>query len=127
MSRPRSIDLTHVSEWQDGRLRRFQDYLVGEEPLEIRVGKFPLSVTMRTPGHDLELAAGFLFAEGLIERREQILSLECGQPGAKTRQAGDNVVHVRLKAGLWKPERSRRNFVINSSCGVCGKASIEAV
>src|SRR6266849_6632825 len=125
--KPRSIDLTQVTEWQDGLVRRTQDYLVAEEPLEIRIGKTPLSVTMRTPGHDLELAAGFLFAEGLIERREQILSLECGQPSAKTRQASDNVVHVRLKAGLWKPERSRRNFVINSSCGVCGKASIEAV
>src|SRR6267143_4852413 len=78
MSRPRSIDLTHVSEWQDGRLRRFHDYLVGEEPLEIRVGKFPLSVTMRTPGHDLELAAGFLFTEGLIQRRAQIVSHEHG-------------------------------------------------
>src|SRR5437899_10873701 len=76
MSRPRSIDLTHVSEWQDGRLRRFQDYLVGEEPLEIRVGKLPLSVTMRTPGHDLKLAAGFLFSEGLIQRREEIMSIE---------------------------------------------------
>jgi len=125
--KPRSIDVTQVTEWQDGLVRRTQDYLVAEEPLEIRIGRTPLSVTMRTPGHDLELAAGFLFAEGLIERREQILSLECGQPSAKTRQASDNVVHVRLRGGLWKPERSRRNFVINSSCGVCGKASIEAV
>jgi FdhD protein len=125
--KPRSIDVTQVTEWQDGLVRRTQDYLVAEEPLEIRIGRTPLSVTMRTPGHDLELAAGFLFAEGLIERREQILSLECGQPSAKTRQAGDNVVHVRLKTGLWKPERSRRNFFINSSCGICGKASIEAV
>ena len=125
--KPRSIDLTQVTEWQDGLVRRKQDYLVAEEPLEIRIGRTPLSVTMRTPGHDLELAAGFLFAEGLIERREQILSLEYGKPNAKTRQASDNVVHVRLKAGLWKPERNRRNFFINSSCGVCGKASIEAV
>jgi len=125
--KPRSIDVTQVTEWQDGLVRRTQDYLVAEEPLEIRIGRTPLSVTMRTPGHDLELAAGFLFTEGVIERREQILSLECGQPSAKTRQASDNVVHVRLRGGLWKPERSRHNFVINSSCGVCGKASIEAV
>jgi len=124
--KPRSIDVTQVTEWQDGLVRRTQDYLVAEEPLEIRIGRTPLSVTMRTPGHDLELAAGFLFAEGLIERREQILSLEYGKPNAKTRQASDNVVHVRLKAGLLKSE-SRRNFFINSSCGICGKASIEAV
>ena len=71
--KPRSIDVTQVTEWQDGQVRHAQDYLVAEEPLEIRVGRTPLSVTMRTPGHDLELAAGFLFTEGLIERREQIL------------------------------------------------------
>jgi len=61
---PRSVDLTLVSEWNEGRLRRVQDYLVGEEPLEIRIGGEPLSVTMRTPGHDLELAAGFFLLKG---------------------------------------------------------------
>ena len=125
--KPRSIDVTQVTEWQDGLVRRTQDYLVAEEPLEIRIGRTPLSVTMRTPGHDLELAAGFLFTEGLIERREQILSLQYRKPNAKTRQVSDNVVHVQLKGGLWKPEHSRRNFLMNSSCGICGKASIEAV
>ena len=70
----RSVDLTQVSEWDDGKLPRKDDYLAAEEPLEIRVGDDPLSVTMRTPGHDLELAAGFLFTEGLIQRREQISS-----------------------------------------------------
>jgi len=55
---PRSIDLTLVQEWQDGRVRRFQEYLGGEEPVEIRVGKQALSVTMRTTGHDLQVAAG---------------------------------------------------------------------
>src|SRR5207247_8510097 len=72
---PRSIDLTLVQEWQDGRVRRFQDYLVGEEPLEIRVGKHALSVTMRTPGQDLELAAGFLDSGGVIHRREEIAAI----------------------------------------------------
>src|SRR5271168_812778 len=52
------LNLTQVSEWDDGQLRRKDDYLAAEEPLEIRVGDEPLSVTMRTPGHDLELAAG---------------------------------------------------------------------
>ena len=78
--KPRSVDLTQVSEWDDGKLRRKEDYLAAEEPLEIRVGDDPLSVTMRTPGHDLELAAGFLFTEGLVERRAQILALE-NEPG----------------------------------------------
>jgi len=124
--RPRSIDLTHVSEWQDGKVRRFQDYLVGEEPLEIRVGKYPLTVTMRTPGHDLELAAGFLYTEGLIQRRKQILKLEHAV-GEDERDRG-NVVQVELEdeASL-NLDHTRRNFFAASSCGICGKASIEQV
>lgn len=107
-------------------MRRFQDYLVGEEPLEIRVGRLPLSVTMRTPGHDLELTAGFLYTEGLIRRREQIRSLEhVAGPGEPDR---GNVVQVELEdeASLHL-EQSRRNFFAASSCGVCGKASIDQV
>jgi FdhD protein len=121
----RSIDVTQITEWRDGQLRRAQDYLVAEEPLEIRLGKTPLSVTMRTPGHDLELAAGFLFTEGLIERREQIASLEYGK--TKSQQASGNVVQVRLTGTSLEPEQTRRNFFMSSSCGICGKASIEAV
>jgi FdhD protein len=121
----RSIDVTQVTEWRDGQLRRAQDYLVAEEPLEIRLGESPLSVTMRTPGHDLELAAGFLFTEGLIERREQIASLEYGK--TKSQQASGNVVQVRLTGTSLEPEQTRRNFFMTSSCGICGKASIEAV
>ncbi len=126
MPRPRSMDLTQVSEWQEGKVRRFQDYLVGEEPLEIRVGKYPLSVTMRTPGNDLELAAGFLFTEGLIQRREQIASLESRvDSGEKDR---GNVVQIELQAGLsLNLENTQRNFFAGSSCGICGKASIDSV
>ena len=137
--KPRSIVVTQVSEWQDGQVRRAQDYLVAEEPLEIRIGRTPLSVTMRTPGHDLELTAGFLFTEGLIKKREQIVSLEYAESGSnteskaetnpksKTRQASGNIVRVRLKGAALKPTQLRRNFFMSSSCGVCGKASIEAV
>ncbi len=126
MSRPRSIDVTLVSEWKEGKLRRFPDYLAGEEPLEIRVGRFPLSVTMRTPGHDLELAAGFLFTEGLIQRREQIASLEYESSGGKGNDK--NVVQIELQAGATlEPETMRRNFFAASSCGICGKASIDSV
>ncbi|HKH98953.1 MAG TPA: formate dehydrogenase accessory sulfurtransferase FdhD [Candidatus Sulfotelmatobacter sp.] len=130
VKRSRSIDLTQVSEWQEGELRRFHDYLVAEEPLEIRVGGAPLTVTMRTPGHDLELAAGFLFTEGLIQRREQIASLEAGpakQEPAKEPAAAGNRVHVELSGAEFEPERMRRNFFAASSCGICGKSSIDAI
>src|ERR1700741_4950078 len=71
----RSVDLTQVTEWNDGAVARKDDYLAAEEPLEIRIGENPLSVTMRTPGHDLWLSAGCLFTEGLVQRREQIIAL----------------------------------------------------
>ena len=125
-----SIDVTQVTEWQDGQVRRAQDFLVAEEPLEIRLNGTPLSVTMRTPGHDLELTAGFLFTEGLIEKREQIVSLDYGKTEygkTKTQQASGNIVDVQLTETSLDPEQTRRNFFMSSSCGVCGKASIEAV
>lgn len=121
----RSIDVTHVVEWRDGEVRRVQDCLVAEEPLEIRVGERALSVTMRTPGHDLELAAGFLFSEGLIESSDQIRSLEFAK--GKSREASGNVVQVELAEGSLSAEQLQRNFYMTSSCGICGKASIEAV
>ena len=121
----RSIDLTQVSEWHEGDLRRFQDYLVAEEPLEIRAGGAPLTVTMRTPGHDLELAAGFLFTEGLIQKREQIASLTDGT--AEKPEAAGNLVQVELAGMEFERERMQRNFFGASSCGICGKASIDAI
>ena len=123
---PRNVALTQVVEWDAGSLRRKEDYLAAEEPLEIRVGDNPLSVTMRTPGNDMELAAGFLFTEGIVERRAQILGLE--------ENAGENAANranaVRAKLS---PEampdfaKMRRHFFAASSCGICGKASIDAV
>jgi FdhD protein len=122
----RSVDLTQVSEWDDGKLCRKDDYLAGEEPLEIRIGEHPLSVTMRTPGHDLELAAGFLFTEGLVHRREQLLKLESAIPDGET--AKGNVVQVELTPDAVPDfEKMRRHFFAASSCGICGKASIDSV
>jgi FdhD protein len=130
--KPHSIDLTQVAEWNDGRLERRQDYLAAEEPLEIRIGDHPLTVTMRTPGHDLELAAGFLFTEGVISERGQILKLatageaETETEGAETNRA--NIVRVELAgAAAFDPEKMRRNFFAASSCGICGKASIDSI
>ena len=124
--KPRSLDLTQVTEWDDGRLRRKDDFLAAEEPLEIRVGEHPLSVTMRTPGNDLELAAGFLFTEGLVQRREQILRLESCTPEDVADRG--NVVQATLAPEATPDfEKMRRHFFAASSCGICGKASIDAV
>lgn len=122
-------------EWQNGQVCHAQDCVVAEEPLAIRLNGTPLSVTMRTPGHDLELTAGFLFTEGLIERREQIVSLDYGTTDydktdygkMKNPQASGNIVEVQLTETSLDSERTRRNFFMTSSCGICGKASIEAV
>jgi len=127
VSRPvRSIGLTQVSEWDDGKVRRKDDYLAAEEPLEIRIGEHPISVTMRTPGHDLELAAGFLFTEGIVQRGEQILALESSSEGDAGKRG--NVVQAALAPEAVPDfEKMRRHFFASSSCGICGKASIEAV
>lgn len=124
--RPRSVELTQVSEWSDGKIQRKQDYLAAEEPLEIRVGADPLSVTMRTPGHDLELAAGFLFTEGLVQGRDEILKLESNRDSGEPNPG--NVVRVELGPEAAPDlEKMRRHFFAASSCGICGKASIDSV
>jgi len=120
----RSIELTQITEWEDGKVRSLQDCLAAEEPLEIRVGSVPLVVTMRTPGHDLELAAGFLLTEGIIQFPEQISSLCAVTPENGTKS---NRVDVELKDTAFDHGAMQRNFFAASSCGVCGKASIDAI
>jgi FdhD protein len=118
------LDLTQVVEWADGKVSSVLDSLAVEEPLEIRIGATPLTVTMRTPGSDLELAAGFLWTEGLIESPDQIAELS--QP-LDERTGKGNVVQAELRDLEITPEKLQRNFFAASSCGICGKASIEAV
>jgi FdhD protein len=125
LHKPRSIDLTQVGEWREGEFRRFEDYLVSEEPLEIRLGDAPLTVTMRTPGNDLELAAGFLFTEGIVTSREQIRSVAYGT--TEKAETSGNLVQVELAGAEFDRERMQRNFFVASSCGICGKASVDAV
>jgi FdhD protein len=120
----RSVELTQVTEWEDGRVRSLQDSLAAEEPLEIRVGGVPLTVTMRTPGHDLELSAGFLLTEGIIQSAGQITGL---RSMASDNGLRSNVVEVELKDTEFECEDLRRNFFAASSCGICGKASIDAI
>ncbi len=125
--KPQMLNLTQVSEWNENHFQRKDDYLATEEPLEIRIGAEPLSVTMRTPGHDLELAAGFLFTEGIISSGNQIISLQPGVSGGDGLKSG-NLVQAELVPEL-VPDlaKMRRHFFAASSCGICGKASIDSV
>ncbi|WP_201982653.1 formate dehydrogenase accessory sulfurtransferase FdhD [Hymenobacter rubidus] len=111
------------------------DQLAAEEPLEIRVGyeadgqrqHRTLSVTMRTPGHDEELAAGFLLTEGLIQAKADLLGILPCPDVQKAEEAG-NVVRAELAAHVQVNfQAMERHFYTSSSCGVCGKTSIDAV
>src|SRR5215831_4296856 len=113
-----SILSVPVRRFKDGASTEDQDLLAVEEPLQIRIGGRNLSITMRTPGHDAELAAGFLFTEGLIKQRADIAGIECAE---------NEVIIALTPAVEPDPERLQRNFYMTSSCGVCGKASIEAI
>ena len=120
----RSVELTQVTEWNEGAIHLRQDSLAAEEPLEIRLNSIPLTVTMRTPGNDLELVAGFLLTEGIVESRDQLAEIHA--PTSDSWPKG-NVVEVQVKNSEFEPKDLQRNFFAASSCGICGKASIEAV
>lgn len=118
---------------EPGARRPRKDQVAVEEPLEIRVETVEggcqrsrsVSVTMRTPGHDFELAAGFLYGESLLRDRDQVREIAYCRPGEPQEY---NVVSVRLKEGVSvDPDLLTRNFYTSSSCGVCGKASLEAL
>ena len=110
------------------RATRRPDTLAVEEPLEIRIGGESLTVTMRTPGHDVDLVHGFLLAEGMIGGREDIAAVRycdgVDESGANTY----NVLDVALAPGVTIPEGTgRRAFTTTSACGVCGKNSLDEV
>ncbi|WP_167117991.1 formate dehydrogenase accessory sulfurtransferase FdhD [Amycolatopsis viridis] len=111
----------------DGQHRR-ADLLAAEEPLELRVGGAALAVTMRTPGHDVELAHGFLLSEGVIGARDDVFAARyCDGVDDQGRNTY-NVLDLTLADGVAPPETGvERNFYTTSSCGVCGKAALDAV
>ncbi len=132
---PTSYEYATVQQVRGEQVREVSDVLAAEEPLEIRVGYGPagqrehrtISITMRTPGHDFELVAGFLLTEGLIRSRADLQGvLYC--PDVEKEEERENVVRAELSptASLDLP-RLERHFYTSSSCGVCGKTSIEAV
>ena len=104
------------------------DTVVVGEPLEIRVNGSPLAVTMHTPGSDIELTQGFLFTENIIRDRADIASVRyCSSVGAEGRNTY-NVLDVELARGVLLPDTGiERDFYTTSSCGVCGKASLDAI
>ena len=120
------IRATPVVEWIAGDPRPLQDEVAIEEPIEIRVGGTSISITMRTPGDDFELAAGFLFTERIVSGRDDITSIVYGD--GDDNRPSVNVVEVTLRTGRTVDlARLQRHFYAASSCGVCGKASIGAV
>ena len=112
------------------------DLLATEEPLEIRLGfgeqrarqQQNISVTMRTPGHDFELAIGFLFTEGIIKSVNDIYQIKYCKHHNREEEDSQNIVRVELHPHVeFEVNKLTRNFYTTSSCGVCGKASIESI
>jgi len=105
---------------------RVEDQLAGEEPLEIRIGGAPLTVIMRTPGHERDLALGFLFGEGIIRKQADVARFRILPNGEHPDL--ENVVDIELAADAPGVDRRwQRNFLAASSCGLCGVSSIEAI
>jgi FdhD protein len=122
-----------LQRFENGQLTKITDAVSVEEPLEIQVEYGPegsrntqsLSITMRTPGNDYELAVGFLYTEGIINNKTYILSAKHVQtlPGISS-----NYILVSLGSDLqFNPSQLQRNFYTTSSCGVCGKSSLDSV
>lgn len=118
--------VTRLTEGDVAAIR--DDLLAVEEPLEVRVGGKPLAVTMRTPGHDFDLAAGFLVSEGVISQAEHFGAARYCAGATAEGLNTYNVLDVTLAPGVPAPDPSlERAFFTTSSCGLCGKASIDAV
>jgi len=128
----RTVEIDVLALAGDARTRR-DDAIVGEEPLELRLARAgtaqTLAVTMRTPGNDFELAAGFLYSEGIVANRSEVAELTyCLDSGADPEQRY-NVVTIELRTALdaARLERFERHFTMNSACGVCGRAQLESL
>jgi FdhD protein len=129
------VKSVHITKVNGFSIQRVDDIIVVEEPLEIRLGhgsmdmreETNVSITMRTPGNDFELAIGFLFTEGIIKSGDDILSIKyCTDHQKKEQQF--NIVRVELKPDVeFKASAFNRNFYMTSACGICGKASIDAI
>ncbi len=132
LARPGSKTRAQLWRLSDGDWSKRDDALATEEPMEIRLlagdQQKTLSVTMRTPGNDFELAAGFLYTEGIIRERQAIARISYCRDSDLTQEERYNIVHVKL-AGNVLPELQslERSTFTSSACGVCGKAGLEAL
>jgi FdhD protein len=125
----RHVTSTKVVTIRGRELELRDDLVVGEEPLEIRAAgprqdPVNIAVTMRTPGHEKELAVGFLTTEGLLDGNE-IVGVDVGDPGFMAEP--DDAVLVRLARRMDPAVSEKRHFIATASCGICGKASIDEV
>lgn len=130
--RRRAQTKIHVTVIDDGDTRSRSDQVATEEPLEIRLGfsgyTQRVAVTMRTPGNDFELAAGFLFTEGIIQSRDQIATIGYCLDRELTPEQQYNVVTVDLRSPeLFQADHNLRRFGMTSACGVCGKESLDQI
>src|SRR5499427_3984304 len=127
MARRRVVRVTAPADGQPGGAAPRADLLAAEEPLGIRVDGTALTMTMRTPGDDLELAAGFLVGEAVVRSAADIAEIKLCD-GTSCGHGDDhdmgNIADVTLAAGVTIGAGARRNFLTTSACGVCGKASI---
>ena len=124
--RDRSSHRARVLRYGEQAGARVDDQLAAEEPLEIRVGGAPLTVMMRTPGHERELALGFLFGEGIIRAPSDVVTLGALPNGEHPDL--ENIIEVELSgAAPGVDRRWQRNFLSASSCGLCGVSTIEAI
>jgi len=105
-----------------------EEALAAEEPLEIRLGHEPFTVSMRTPGDDFDLVAGFLLSEGIIHEPDELISLRFCAGEDENGQQTFNVVEAQLRPDVVLPSlAAQRNVATTSACGICGTASIDAV
>ncbi|SDP28361.1 formate dehydrogenase accessory sulfurtransferase FdhD, partial [Actinacidiphila guanduensis] len=113
---------------REGAASHRADTLVAEEPLEIRLAGRPLAITMRTPGDDFALATGFLVSEGVVAAADEVASVVYCAGAQADGSNTYNIVDVRLAPGVPVPDITlERNVYTTSSCGLCGKASLDAV
>src|SRR6266853_2148797 len=118
--------IIRLTRYEEGEPRAAADELAVEEPLEIRVEGERIAVVMRTPGHDRELAAGFLFTEGLVKSAREIFDITTCVATDDSQKG--NVVDVGLaNPGAFDPARLSRHVFTSASCGVCSKSTIAAV